>query len=44
MANAHQFISEMKNKYETEAGEKGTQLSGVFCVIDAVSSNIVLLY
>ncbi|KAK3589119.1 hypothetical protein CHS0354_017085 [Potamilus streckersoni] len=28
MANAHQFIVEMKDSYETEAGEKGLQLSG----------------
>ena len=28
MANAHNFISEMKDGYQTEAGEKGTQLSG----------------
>ena len=27
-ANAHVFISEMKDKYDTEAGEKGAQLSG----------------
>ena len=27
-ANAHRFISEMKDKYETETGEKGLQLSG----------------
>ena len=27
-ANAHDFIMEMKDKYETEAGEKGAQLSG----------------
>ncbi|KAJ8312991.1 hypothetical protein KUTeg_010364 [Tegillarca granosa] len=28
MANAHQFISEMKDKYETQTGEKGVQMSG----------------
>ena len=28
LANAHQFIMEMKDQYETEAGEKGQQLSG----------------
>ena len=28
MANAHNFISDMKDKYDTEAGEKGAQLSG----------------
>lgn len=27
-ANAHSFITEMKDQYETEAGEKGTNLSG----------------
>ena len=27
-ANAHDFIMQMKSKYETEAGEKGAQLSG----------------
>ena len=27
-ANAHEFIMEMKDKYDTEAGEKGAQLSG----------------
>lgn len=27
-ANAHSFITEMKDQYETEAGEKGTHLSG----------------
>uniref|UniRef100_UPI00398E794E ABC-type oligopeptide transporter ABCB9 n=1 Tax=Pristiophorus japonicus TaxID=55135 RepID=UPI00398E794E len=28
MANAHGFITELKNGYNTESGEKGTQLSG----------------
>lgn len=28
MSNAHDFIEEMKDKYDTEAGEKGVQLSG----------------
>ncbi len=28
-ANAHDFISAMKDGYETQAGEKGTQLSGM---------------
>ena len=27
-ANAHSFISEMKEQYETDSGEKGAQLSG----------------
>ena len=27
-ANAHTFISEMKDKYDTQTGEKGMQLSG----------------
>ena len=29
MANAHQFIAEMKDTYTTECGEKGIQLSGI---------------
>ena len=29
MANAHQFVIEMKEKYKTECGEKGIQLSGI---------------
>ncbi len=37
MANAHQFISEMSNKYDTEAGEKGTQLSGEYCTHGCVT-------
>ena len=28
LANAHMFICEMKDKYKTQTGEKGTQLSG----------------
>ena len=31
MANAHGFIAEMKDQYETQAGEKGAQLSGKIC-------------
>lgn len=27
-ANAHSFIIDMKDQYDTEAGEKGTHLSG----------------
>lgn len=27
-ANAHGFITDMKEKYETQTGEKGMQLSG----------------
>ena len=30
-ANAHGFISEMKDGYDTETGEKGMQLSGLYC-------------
>ena len=29
LANAHQFITEMTEKYDTETGEKGLQLSGI---------------
>lgn len=29
LANAHQFIMEMKDTYDTQAGEKGIQLSGL---------------
>ena len=29
MANAHNFIMTLKDKYDTEAGEKGVQLSGM---------------
>jgi len=29
LSNAHDFISEMSDQYETEAGEKGLQLSGI---------------
>ncbi len=28
MANAHTFVTEMKEKYDTQSGEKGMQLSG----------------
>ena len=28
MANAHQFVMELGEGYDTQAGEKGTQLSG----------------
>ena len=27
-ANAHDFISDMKEQYDTKTGEKGSQLSG----------------
>ncbi len=27
-ANAHKFITELKDKYDTQTGEKGAQLSG----------------
>ena len=29
-ANAHRFIAELKDGYETQTGEKGAQLSGMF--------------
>lgn len=29
LSNAHDFISEMTDKYDTQAGEKGLQLSGL---------------
>jgi len=28
LSNAHDFISEMTDQYDTQAGEKGLQLSG----------------
>ena len=28
LANAHMFVCEMKDKYKTQTGEKGAQLSG----------------
>jgi ABC-type multidrug transport system fused ATPase/permease subunit len=28
MANAHSFISQFQNGYETECGERGVQMSG----------------
>lgn len=37
-ANAHVFIQEMKDQYDTEAGEKGAQLSGMF--FGAVTASI----
>lgn len=30
MANAHQFVMELGNGYNTQAGEKGIQLSGLY--------------
>jgi len=29
LSNAHEFITEMSSQYDTEAGEKGLQLSGI---------------
>jgi len=29
LSNAHDFITEMSNQYDTQAGEKGLQLSGI---------------
>lgn len=35
LANAHDFIMGLENKYETESGEKGIQLSGTCYVYHA---------
>ena len=29
LSNAHDFITEMSSQYDTQAGEKGLQLSGI---------------
>jgi len=29
LSNAHEFISHMSDQYDTQAGEKGLQLSGI---------------
>ena len=31
-ANAHEFIMDMDDRYESNTGEKGLQLSGQFCL------------
>jgi len=34
LSNAHDFIAEMSSQYDTEAGEKGLQLSGIILVLE----------
>jgi len=40
LSNAHDFITEMTSQYDTEAGEKGLQLSGI--TLSDIYSGILL--
>jgi len=42
LSNAHHFISEMTDQYDTQAGEKGLQLSGISFLYCTVLSYITL--